>query len=79
MRESNPDYIGTMRGRWSMEGKASIAVLTLTFDKKNLAPFVANLQFVNEELIAKGERYTPAKTKGAINTPPYALQSLCFG
>lgn len=63
MRDSNPDYRGNMRGRWSVEGKNGEAVLTLAFDKKNLAPFVVNLKFINEELFANGERHYASQSE----------------
>ena len=57
MKDSNPDYKGTMKGSWTVEGKNSEAVLTFTFEKKGLAPFVANLKFDNEELFVNGEKH----------------------
>jgi hypothetical protein len=57
MKDSNPDYKGTMKGRWSVERINSEAILTFTFDKATLAPFVANLKFVNEELFINGEKH----------------------
>lgn len=63
LRDSNPDYRGNMRGRWTVEGLNGEATLTLTFDKKNLAPFAANLKFVNEELIANGERHYASQSE----------------
>lgn len=63
MKDSNPDYKGGMKGSWSVEGKNSEATLTLTFEKKDLAPFVANLKFVDEELYVNGERHYASQTE----------------
>ncbi|WP_111670552.1 hypothetical protein [Algoriphagus litoralis] len=57
MKDSNPEYKGSMKGKWSVEGRNAEAILTLTFDKKGLAPFVANLKFINEELFVNGEKH----------------------
>lgn len=63
MKDNNPDYKGTMKGQWTVEGKNSEAVLTFTFEKKDLAPFVVNLKFVEEELYANGERHYASQTE----------------
>lgn len=63
MKDNNPDYKGTMKGQWTVDGKNSEAVLTFTFEKKDLAPFVVNLKFVEEELYANGERHYASQTE----------------
>lgn len=63
MKDSNPDYKGTMKGSWTVEGKNSEAVLTFTFEKKDLAPVMVNLKFVEEELFANGERHYASQTE----------------
>lgn len=63
MKDSNPDYKGGMKGSWTVEGKNSEATLTLTFEKKDLAPFVANLKFVDEELYVNGERHYASQSE----------------
>jgi hypothetical protein len=63
MKDSNPDYKGGMKGSWTVEGKNSEATLTLTFEKKDLAPFVANLKFVDEELYINDERHYASQTE----------------
>lgn len=63
MKDSNPDYKGGMKGTWAVEGKNSEATLTLTFEKKDLAPFVANLKFVDEELYINGERHYASQSE----------------
>ena len=62
MKDSNPDYKGGMRGAWTVEGKNSEATLTLTFEKKDLAPFVAYLKFIDEELYINDERHYASQT-----------------
>ncbi len=57
MKDTNPNYKGSMKGTWTVEGESSNAVLTLTFDKEKLAPFVAKLSFTEEELYVNGERH----------------------
>lgn len=63
MKDSNPDYKGGMKGIWTVEGKNSEATLTFTFEKKDLAPFVANLKFVDEELYVNGERHYASQSE----------------
>lgn len=63
MKDSNPDYKGGMKGSWTVEGKNSEAMLTLTFEKKDLPPFVANLKFVDEELYINEERHYASQTE----------------
>lgn len=63
MKDNNPDYKGTMKGRWAVEGKNSEAVLTFTFENKDLAPLVVNLKFVEEDLYANGERHYASQTE----------------
>lgn len=63
MKDSNPDYKGGMKGSWVVEGKNSEATITLTFEKKDLAPFVANLKFVDEELYINGERHYASQSE----------------
>lgn len=63
MKDSNPDYKGGMKGSWTVEGKNSEATLTLTFEKKDLTPFVANLKFVDEELYVNGERHYASQSE----------------
>ncbi|OOG76170.1 hypothetical protein B0E43_09010 [Algoriphagus sp. A40] len=63
MKDSNPDYKGGMKGSWTVVGKNSEATLTLTFEKKDLAPFVANLKFVDEELYVNGERHYASQSE----------------
>lgn len=63
MKDNNPDYKGTMKGVWTVEGRNSEAVLTFTFEKKGLAPFVANLKFVNEELFVNGEKHYASQSE----------------
>ena len=63
MKDTNPDYKGGMKGTWTVEGKASEATLTLTFDKEKLAPFVAKLKFTEEELYVNGERHYASQSE----------------
>lgn len=63
MKDNNPDYKGTLRGKWTVEGKNSEAVLTFNFEKKDLLPFVVNLKFVEEDLYANGERHYASQTE----------------
>ncbi|GAB3234557.1 hypothetical protein GCM10027454_40130 [Algoriphagus aestuariicola] len=63
MKDTNPDYKGGMKGSWAVEGNNSQATLTLTFEKKGLAPFVANLKFVDEELYINEERHYASQTE----------------
>ncbi len=63
MKDSNPDYKGGMKGSWTVEGKDSQATLTLIFEKKDLAPFVAHLKFVNEELYVNDERHYASQSE----------------
>jgi hypothetical protein len=63
MKDSNPDYKGTMKGNWTVEGKNSEAILTFTFEKKDLAPVSVNLKFVEEDLYANGERHYASQTE----------------
>ncbi len=63
MKDTNPDYKGTMKGTWTVDGEASEATLTLTFDKEKLAPFVAKLKFTEEELYANGERHYASQSE----------------
>lgn len=63
MKDTNPDYKGGMKGTWTVEGKASEATLTLTFEKKDLAPFVANLKFTEEELYVNDERHYASQSE----------------
>ncbi|MBN7811105.1 hypothetical protein J0A68_09065 [Algoriphagus sp. H41] len=63
MKDSNPDYKGGMKGSWAVDGMNSKATLTLTFDKEKLAPFVANLKFVNEELYVNDERHYASQSE----------------
>ncbi len=63
MKDTNPDYKGGMKGSWAVEGNNSQATLTLTFEKKDLAPFVANLKFVDEELYINEERHYASQTE----------------
>lgn len=63
MKDNNPDYKGTMKGKWTVEGKNAEAKLTFTFEKKDLAPFVANLKFVEEDLYVNGERHYASQTE----------------
>lgn len=63
MKDSNPDYKGTMKGLWTVEGKNSEATLTFTFEKKDLAPVTVDLKFLNEELYANGERHYASQSE----------------
>jgi hypothetical protein len=63
MKDSNPEYKGSMKGSWTVTGEDSKATLTLTFEKKKLAPFVAHLKFVNEELYINDERHYASQTE----------------
>ncbi|GMQ24977.1 hypothetical protein Aoki45_16590 [Algoriphagus sp. oki45] len=63
MKDSNPEYKGTMKGQWKVESEGSKATLTLTFEKKGLAPVTVNLEFINEELYANGERHYASKSE----------------
>ena len=63
MKDNNPDYKGTMKGRWAVEGKNSEAVLTFTFENKDLTPLVVNLKFVEEDLYANGERHYASQSE----------------
>jgi hypothetical protein len=63
LKDNNPDYKGTMKGQWIVEGKDSEAVLTFRFEKKDLAPAVVNLKFVDEDLFANGERHYASQTE----------------
>ena len=63
MKDSNPDYKGTMKGTWTVEGKNSEAILTFTFEKSGLAPVVVNLNFMEEDLYANGERHFASHTE----------------
>lgn len=63
MKDSNPDYKGTMKGTWTVEGKNSEAILTFTFEKTSLAPVVVNLNFKEEDLYANGERHFASHTE----------------
>jgi hypothetical protein len=63
MKDSNPDYKGTMKGKWSIVSQKSEAVLTFIFEKKDLAPFVANIKFENEELYVNGERHYASQSE----------------
>ena len=63
MKDSNPDYKGTMKGQWTVEGQDSKAVLSFNFEKKGLAPMRVNLEFINEELYANGERHYASQSE----------------
>lgn len=63
MKDSNPDYKGGMKGTWAVEGNNSEATLTLTFEKKDLTPFVAKLKFTDEELYINGERHYASQSE----------------
>lgn len=63
MRDTNPEYRGTMKGKWSIVSENSEAVLTFIFEKKDLAPFVANLKFEDEELYINGERHYASQSE----------------
>ncbi len=63
MKDSNPDYKGTMKGYWTVNGKNGEATLTFTFEKKDLPPFVANLKFIEEVLYINGERHYASQTE----------------
>ncbi len=63
IEDSNPNYKGRMKGSWLVEGNNSQARLTLIFEEKNLPPFEANLEFVDEELYINGERHYASQAK----------------
>lgn len=64
IQDSDPQYKGKLKGSWTVVGHGPKASLTLTFEKKDFPPLVANLTLVDEQLLVNGVRhYASESTK----------------
>jgi hypothetical protein len=56
-KNQNPEYRGHLTGKWVVTGPGEETTIQFTFNKKELAPFKAQLTIKEEQVYSNGERY----------------------
>ncbi|GAB2499770.1 hypothetical protein [Algoriphagus taiwanensis] len=61
--ESNPDFRGTLKGTWTVDGAGADAVLTFNIDKKELGTLQIKVNWQDEELYLNGTRFYASQSE----------------